>query len=624
VCLKYFLLTVTLAVVCSGPASAQISPGPLSHAHQNWDTVTQCSSCHDFGARARSYKCLECHVEIRQRLDAHTGLHARVYKSSAGQTDCVRCHTEHNGATFTLVRMDRKGFDHAAQTGFKLEGKHATQACEKCHTEKNLPMSARPQIKLKDLNRSFLGLRRECTNCHEDAHRGQEGAECSRCHQQDSWKSAPGFNHATTAFPLTGRHQAVACEKCHKPGAEEKTALFKGVAYNGCQNCHNDPHGGAFREVRFQGSCENCHNTSGWKNNNPSGSFNHNTTKFKLEGKHAELACGKCHKDDDFHRPVAHVRCGDCHEDPHNSQFVSRLAGSDCSSCHNQTSYKPAIFDREAHGRSAFPLEGKHYELPCANCHPPAGRGTVYITRKVVCSACHADQHAGQFASLPWNNKCDSCHVPTGFQPSTFSVARHAETKFMLTGQHASVACSDCHKPISTAMVWTAVVATNRTFSAGPSQYHFTSETCNACHSDPHQTKLSCDTCHITEAWKTVQPFDHSTTKFALDGAHQKVTCTQCHVGTPAKLAGTPKQCSACHAAKDPHGGQFRNGDEEDCSSCHVTAQWKNNVFGHDRARFTLDVAHRNVACEKCHKEQTNAAGATIRVYRATPTECVK
>ena len=103
------------------------------------------------------------------------------------------------------------------------------------------------------------------------------------------------------------------------------------------------------------------------------------------------------------------------------------------------------------------------------------------------------------------------------------------------------------------------------------------------------------------------------------------VACAQCHIGTPAKFAQTASQCSACHAAKDVHGGQFRGeGREEECSSCHRTAQWTSNVFNHDRARFALDVAHRNVACEKCHKEQKNALGRMIRIYRDTPAECVK
>ena len=91
------------------------------------------------------------------------------------------------------------------------------------------------------------------------------------------------------------------------------------------------------------------------------------------------------------------------------------------------------------------------------------------------------------------------------------------------------------------------------------------------------------------------------------------------HPGIVSKDA----ECSSCHAMKDIHAGQFRNGREEDCTNCHAPTEWKQTIFNHDRAKFPLDVAHRKVACEKCHKEQKTAAGTTVRVYRGTPTECV-
>ena len=628
--MKRVLSAAVWALLCCLPGFAQISPGPLSHAHQQLEGVTQCSSCHDFGAGRRSFKCLECHTEIQHRLNAHAGFHARAYRSSSGQADCARCHMEHNGQKFALVALDRKAFDHAAQTGFALEGKHRSLACEKCHTESHLPSSVRSQIKEKDLNRTFLGLRRECATCHEDAHRGQEGADCSRCHQQESWQPAPGFNHAQTPFPLAGLHQTVRCEKCHvdrsdehPAGAARKLALFKGLSYSGCQSCHTDPHHGAFLEVQKQGTCESCHTTSGWKNNHPASEFDHNRTKFKLVGKHAQLDCDRCHKSSDFHRPIAHARCADCHQDQHKGQFASRAAGSDCSSCHNETGFKPALFDREAHRKSAFPLDGKHAGAACTECHKPAGSDTVFILKKLICSDCHADQHAGQFAAA-FGNKCDLCHKQDGFQPATFTVERHAQTKFPLKGKHAAAKCEDCHKalPESVAPVAAAMVAHSP--ASAPRQYHFTAENCKTCHTDPHQTSLACETCHTPEAWKTILAFDHSAAHFKLDGAHQKVACTDCHKGTPAKFAETASQCSSCHAAKDVHGGQFRSaGRDEDCSTCHVATEWSNKTFSHDHARFTLDVAHRNVTCEKCHKEQKDALGKMIRIYRGTPMECV-
>jgi len=610
--------------------------------------VSKCASCHDFGVGTSGLKCLECHAEIRRRVEAHQGFHAHEYKKSTTQTDCRRCHMEHNGQKFDLTRLDRKTFDHSVQAGFVLQGKHHELKCEKCHTAKNIPAAARVEIKMKDMNRSFLGLGRECLSCHEDQHQGQLGRDCLKCHGQDAWKPAPGFSHDRTNYALTGLHEKVVCQKCHGPKPGEKKVQYKGLVSNGCQSCHNDPHRGAFQDTKFRGSCDTCHNTNGWKNNRPSKGFNHDTTKFALKGKHAETACSKCHKTADFHVQIAHERCKDCHEDTHKGQFASRAAGSDCSSCHNEKAYKPATFDRETHRKSKFPLEGRHIPLACVKCHEPEGKDAVYITRKLICSACHADKHDKEFEAAPWKNECDRCHTQDreGFLPSTFSVEQHAKTKYLLTGKHTSVKCGGCHKPLSPG----AAKDVPRTF-------HFATETCITCHTDPHQTtKVTCETCHTPAEWKELRTFDHSTTKFRLEGGHEKPKCIECHPhseppasavtaaasavpafevaataggGAGAKtapvFANTPMQCFNCHDKKDPHGGQFSSGGRnEDCSACHVTARWKPLDFNHDKAQFPLDDAHRNVACVKCHKEQKQAGGKAMNMYRGTPSECVK
>ena len=582
-------------------------------------------------------------------MDAHLGFHSREYKASASQADCARCHAEHNGLKFALRRLDKNSFDHLAKTGYALEGKHRQQACEKCHTVKNIAAAARSEIKLKDLNHSLLGLRQECASCHEDPHRGQLGTDCAHCHtNQDAFKPASGFNHANARFQLTGLHEKVTCQKCHGPREGEKSAQYKGLNYSSCQGCHTDPHRGGFQEVRFQGSCDSCHNTNGWKNNHPSANFHHETTKFPLNGKHAELVCAKCHKTADFHQPIKHELCQDCHEDPHKGQFATRKAGSDCSSCHNETGYKPTKFDLDTHRLSAFPLEGKHSELKCTKCHEPEGKDAVYITHKLTCFACHADRHGGEFKAEPIANQCDRCHAQTGFQPTTFTVDLHSKTQFALTGGHVKVACADCHKPLTAAIAaLPAASASDPAFTRSLRQYHFASRTCNACHTDPHQvpvtSKLTCENCHTTDKWQDTRSFDHSTTKFALERAHKEVKCIECHKppspgltvtakpapgGVPAKPApgfsNTPSRCFECHESKDPHGGQFRSGGrEEDCSFCHVIVHWKDDGFSHERARFTLDQVHRPLACAKCHKEQKQANGKSIKQYRDTPRECL-
>ena len=660
--------------LCCGVARAQIAPGPLSRSHAQLGGITGCASCHDFGARG--LKCLECHVEIKRRVEARTGFHSRAYKGSTGETDCARCHREHRGPKFELIPLDRKGFDHPAQTGFLLEGKHREQRCENCHNATKIAAAARSEIKLKDLNRSFLGLRRDCTACHREPHQNQLGADCGRCHNQAAWKPAAKFDHSRAAFRLTGLHQKVLCQKCHvqpvaAPGnggqstdapadaiSAPKLVLFKGRSFDGCQSCHTDQHHGAFQEVKSNGKCDGCHNTGGWKNDRPGRDFNHSTTKFRLAGKHAELGCGKCHKESDFRRPIAHELCRNCHEDPHKGQFAARAAGSDCSVCHSPANFKPPLFDRVTHMSSSFPLVGKHNSLRCAQCHQPEGRDAGYKTGKLVCNECHTEPHGGEFAAEPYSNRCNLCHTEQGFETTTFSMERHDQTRFPLTGRHTQVECVKCHKPLAPAVSQAAEEVIKAPGAAsGPAvdakkaaqnarrQYHFASRSCNTCHTDPHQinpqANLPCETCHVTQQWSALRPFDHSGTRFKLAGSHldadhQPIGCVKCHKspqltdGAAAKIApvfsGTPNQCTGCHQKKDAHDGQFSGPGRspEDCSNCHIPAVWNGTNFDHDRTRFPLSVVHRKAECAKCHKEQKEVNGMMVRVYRDTPPDCIK
>jgi hypothetical protein len=378
--------------------------------------------------------------------------------------------------------------------------------------------------------------------------------------------------------------------------------VFKGVAFAGCQSCHKDPHHGAFQEAKFRGSCESCHNTGGWKRLKGGAGFDHGGTKFPLTGKHAEVGCAKCHKDSNFQRPIAHEKCGSCHADPHGKQF----AATDCKACHTDRSFKPSLFDNAAHQKSAFPLEEKHATVACGKCHAPAGRGAVYKTGKTKCAECHEDAHGGEFSGTG----CQTCHTQRSFKPSSFDLTRHGKTKFGLSGKHAAVACGDCHKQVGTRR-----------------QYHFASQTCASCHADPHRTKVACESCHTAEDWKKATPFDHASTKFLLDGKHAGAGCAQCHKPVDAKFAKAPgfantaAACGACHQKDEVHGGQFSRPERvEECSDCHGAAQWKVAEFDHDRTRFALDRAHRNVSCEKCHKTNEQK----IRMYRDTTSECVK
>ena len=347
------------------PAGAQISPGPRARAHQSLSGPTNCTSCHRLGAGEAKLKCMECHTEIASRVAAGKGLHATYHITPGSSSDCARCHSEHNGENFALIKWDIRTFDHR-QTGYALEGKHAGLECSRCHTAQHVGANERGLIKIKDLNRSFLGLSQNCVGCHQDKHNGRLGQNCLRCHNYEGWKivSVAQFDHSKTRYPLTGLHLQVPCQKCHTPGPDNQPR-YTGIAFEKCSDCHSDPHHGSFAAQ----SCQSCHNTSGWKKVSMaavSQKFDHSKTKYPLLGKHTQVECVQCHSGGDFKKPLVFGKCMDCHKpDPHKGQFAKRADGGECASCHTVEGFKTTSFGLKEHAATAYPLQGKHAALQC-------------------------------------------------------------------------------------------------------------------------------------------------------------------------------------------------------------------------------------------------------------------
>lgn len=176
-------------------ADGQISPGPLSRAHQSINGLTDCTSCHEISPGGKIYKCLSCHTEIASRIAARRGLHALYNSQSDSSQKCVSCHSEHNGQDFTIVKFHIKAFDHA-QTGYKLEGKHAALECGRCHQPERISPEERATIKVKDLRRTYVGVSPDCTNCHQDSHKGRLGSNCLQCHNFIGFKDLSKFDHS--------------------------------------------------------------------------------------------------------------------------------------------------------------------------------------------------------------------------------------------------------------------------------------------------------------------------------------------------------------------------------------------------------------------------------------------
>lgn len=624
-----FVIALGWIVLTLAPhAHGQISPGPLSRPHQSLNGPTHCASCHKFGGEA-ALKCLSCHTEIATRLASHTGLHATYNIPSGSSQECARCHSEHNGEDFPLIKWDIKAFNHK-ETGYVLEGKHAGLACNKCHNATHVSPEQRATIKEKDLNRTYLGLSTACVTCHEDQHKGRLGQNCLQCHNYQDWKTikVEQFDHSKTRYPLTGLHTQVQCAKCHTNGTDGKPQ-YVGIPFNQCSDCHKDPHHGSFAQ-----GCSSCHSTAGWKKislQSISEKFDHSKTKYPLQGKHLTVGCEQCHANGDFKKPLAFAKCTDCHKpDPHKGQFEKRAGGTECSNCHTVQGWSPSLFTVKEHATSAYPLQGGHARVECAKCHIPKGKDTLFKIKFDRCTDCHTDQHAGQFAAAPYLNACDRCHTVDGYKPSTFGLARHKQTRFVLTGGHVAIPCGDCHKESAQFQPKPAVI------------YHWSNLDCTSCHADPHKGQFQdrmtkkrsdgtipgCEACHTTQSWKELTAFDHSQTRFPLLGAHRATACIECHkppnletklINVDFKAA--PMQCEECH--QDAHGKQFAKNGVTRCVECHNSARWKPSLFDHDtRTQFPLRGAHQNVRCAECHKLTKTVNDKIVIFYKPTPKDC--
>jgi hypothetical protein len=582
-------------------AAAQISPGPLSRVHQALEGARNCRSCHEPRGVSRAL-CLTCHTALGQRIAAGKGLHARPEY----QVGCERCHVEHQGRAFELVfwgQEGRAGFDHA-QTGFPLQGRHAALGCESCHNSRRIRDPGALSRGGVNLARTFLGLSAGCTSCHPDPHKGQFSPRgCADCHGQERWKPVARFDHDRTAFPLTGRHEPLACTACHS--AQPNGAVrFKGTPHQTCASCHRDPHAG-----RMGAQCASCHVTEGWQRIE-AGRFDHDRTRFPLTGRHERVACGRCHAA----RPGGGMRfqgtpfqsCTSCHKDPHGGRL-----GAQCATCHTTSGWDKVQAGRFDHSRTRFPLVGEHASVECGECHPSAR--PLAPRAHALCTDCHADRHVGQLAARPDGGRCESCHDVHGFEPARFSVEDHARTRAPLTGAHLAVPCDACHREVGAERLR----ALGFTAARGETeQLRFGSQACSECHSDPHRGQTarwgSCEGCHRTAAWSSVA-FDHERTGFPLLGAHAATPCRACHPGEDGALAlgGRPTACAGCH--QDPHGGQFARMGLTDCARCHQPASWRQLHFDHDRdTGFPLQGAHRAVPCAGCHLRQT-ARGPAMR-----------
>lgn len=635
--LALLLISFAAKAENEGIMSRLFAPGPLIKGHATLEG-SQCLKCHETGQGVPDSKCLDCHKDIKAFVGKKSGFHGMQTES------CFKCHSDHKGRDFDSTKFDFKSFDHK-KTGFSLEGKHSKLDCAKCHEAKRGADRIRPH----DLK--FVGSTATCVSCHkkEDIHffKGNWAKQdCNACHGVESWKTNLKFDHKRDAkFELIGSHAKLKCQDCHTPSKTLGRPALKGhsiykwpnLKQAECLSCHQNFHAETLSPRFRNGKCATCHEQTTWKIQ----SFDHATTKYPLQGKHAELKCMDCHKQKGAVPTIAYSgkramnvkwhglnkSCTSCHQDVHLfGKFTSNVTRQPnaCVGCHSESSWKDIQgFNHSAHTR--FKIDGEHKGLKCADCHipqrarwnsktmlpvPAAQKNSkvgVYHWNRLTqesCATCHKNVHIGVFSKQQLAKKCSECHVTDGWKVvKTGKGFDHSKTRFPLTGKHREASCTNCH-----------VKGNKQVFTWNSTDKGF----CIECHDNVHNRQFSqkfasqsCSECHSTDSFVKRPPFNHDLTRYSLNGAHKRLNCSECHTPTREVFPVKPpkwkslfvfpalneSKCLTCH--KDIHAGQLG----KDCASCHTEERWKLPKFDHQtHSKFPLRGSHRELKCQSCHQ----------------------
>ncbi len=130
-----------------------LTPFPLIGAHK----PLQCVACHASKRfKDAPIECVRCHEDDNK----HAGRLG---------PNCAQCHD--------ATAWVHWNFNHDTQTRYPLTGAHRGLDCEACHSQRNV----------RRIRQSGA-----CMDCHaaDDAHHGEFGVECGRCHTTETFRGA--------------------------------------------------------------------------------------------------------------------------------------------------------------------------------------------------------------------------------------------------------------------------------------------------------------------------------------------------------------------------------------------------------------------------------------------------
>jgi nitrate/TMAO reductase-like tetraheme cytochrome c subunit len=308
-------------------------------------------------------------VNLAAKAQISPGPLSKAHAHLEGMSNCTKCHSIGNAVT--------------------------NKNCLACHKEIQSLITQKRGFHVSNAVKS-----KKCVDCHND-HHGRK-FEMTRFDQKK-------FDHKEAGYVLQGAHATLECKDCHQPAKIENAQLkkrentFLGLQQT-CISCHKDVHQGTLDK-----NCASCHNVKKFK---PATGFDHNKSKFKLQGAHTKQACVDCHKvtvknGQEFQefKGLKFSSCTSCHKDVHEGKF-----GANCLKCHTVESFKkPNITGSFNHNQTNYPLTGMHVKVDCKSCHKSGNYTTAINTNQ--CKNCHTDYHKGDFTKKGVSPDCKECHT---------------------------------------------------------------------------------------------------------------------------------------------------------------------------------------------------------------------
>ncbi|NOZ75512.1 MAG: hypothetical protein GXO90_09110 [FCB group bacterium] len=422
------------------------------------------------------------------------------------------------------------------------------------------------------------------------------GFDCGDCHGATGWNvlEFSGFSHQSTGFPLEGAHRAQPCYQCHQGVTLIEKHQFQ-TANTECTSCHLDIHQSTLGE-----ECTFCHEFTSWQVTQKT--FNHETTRFPLQGAHRSIACDECHTEKPMTKfNFVDTDCFACHKSDYDralepSHVLARF-NRDCQICHSdrRPGWRPSLF---SHADTDFPLTGVHMVTECADCHLEGQfKGTPITCQDAIC---HLDDFntttAPNHLTYDYPEEyCEECHVTLGWTPSDYehtidfacSSCHIPDFQQALNPVHNvengfTIQCEDCHDGVET---WAGAQFDHAGVQDG---------TCASCHisnynatTNPNHTTFgfttNCSLCHgSTQSWTYNVSYDHS--------QNNSPPCADCHL---SDYYGTS---TSANPDTPDHQGL---GLSTDCTICHgipPTATWTDVTFSHSSVSA--------IPCADCHLNQ--------------------